>query len=78
MNNPDCRGTLKIPSSWARPEVGMASERRSSSPLMPYQFVREPLRPEEADRLCHACRTTDEKLVIWTLLDTGGYRNCAA
>jgi integrase/recombinase XerD len=38
---------------------------------MAYQFVREPLRPEEADRLCHACQTPDEKLVIWTLLDTG-------
>jgi integrase/recombinase XerD len=38
---------------------------------MAYQFVREPLRSEEADRLCHACQTTEEKLVIWTLLDTG-------
>jgi integrase/recombinase XerD len=38
---------------------------------MAYQFVREPLRPEEADRLCNACQTTDEKLVVWTLLDTG-------
>ena len=38
---------------------------------MAYQFVREPLRPEEADRLCHACQTIDEKLVVWTLLDTG-------
>jgi integrase/recombinase XerD len=34
---------------------------------MAYQFVRERLRPEEADRLCHACQTTDEKLVVWTL-----------
>src|SRR5256714_7658600 len=38
---------------------------------MAYQFVREPLRPEEADKLCNACQTTDEKLVVWTLLDTG-------
>lgn len=38
---------------------------------MPYQFVREPLRSEEADRLCHACQTTEEKLVVWPLLDTG-------
>jgi integrase/recombinase XerD len=38
---------------------------------MAYQFVREPLRPEEADRLCNACKTTDEKLIVWTLLDTG-------
>lgn len=38
---------------------------------MAYQFVREPLRGEEADRLCHACETPEEKLVVWTLLDTG-------
>lgn len=25
---------------------------------MPYQFVREPLRGEEADLLCQACETT--------------------
>jgi integrase/recombinase XerD len=40
-------------------------------PPMAYQFVREPLRPEEADKLCNACKTMDEKLVVWTLLDTG-------
>jgi integrase/recombinase XerD len=38
---------------------------------MPYQYVREPLRAEEADRLCQACKSTQEKLIIWTLLDTG-------
>jgi integrase/recombinase XerD len=38
---------------------------------MAYQFVREPLCSEEADQLCHACQTTDEKLIVWTLLDTG-------
>lgn len=38
---------------------------------MAYQYVREPLRSEEADRLCHACENTQEKLIIWTLLDTG-------
>jgi integrase/recombinase XerD len=38
---------------------------------MAYQYVREPLRAEEADRLCNACKTTEEKLVLWTLLDTG-------
>jgi integrase/recombinase XerD len=38
---------------------------------MAYQFVREPLRAEEADALSHACTTTEEKLIIWTLLDTG-------
>jgi integrase/recombinase XerD len=35
---------------------------------MVYQFVREPLRAEEADALCHACESPEEKLIIWTLL----------
>lgn len=38
---------------------------------MPYQYVREPLRAEEADRLSNACHTPEEKLLVWTLLDTG-------
>src|SRR5215510_12696901 len=38
---------------------------------MPYQYVREPLRAEEADRLANACQNTEEKLLVWTLLDTG-------
>ena len=38
---------------------------------MAYQFIREPLRNEEVDKLCQACETTEEKLLIWTLLDTG-------
>lgn len=38
---------------------------------MSYQYVREPLKSDEADKLAHACRDTKEKLVIWTLLDTG-------
>lgn len=38
---------------------------------MTYQFVREPLTVEEADDLCQACETFQEKLIIWTLLDTG-------
>ncbi len=38
---------------------------------MAYQYVREPLRDEEADQLCQACETLQEKLIIWTLLDTG-------
>jgi integrase/recombinase XerD len=38
---------------------------------MPYQYVREPLRAEEADALSNACQTTKEKLLVWTLLDTG-------
>jgi hypothetical protein len=32
---------------------------------------REPMQVEGADRLCIACKTTEEKLVLWTLLDTG-------
>jgi integrase/recombinase XerD len=38
---------------------------------MPYQYVREPLIPEEADRLANACETPTEQLIVWTLLDTG-------
>lgn len=38
---------------------------------MAYQFAREPLTTDEADALVKACRTPNEKLVIWTLLDTG-------
>ena len=37
---------------------------------MPYQFKREPLPQEEANRLASACEITGEKLVIWTLLDS--------
>jgi hypothetical protein len=32
---------------------------------------RKPMRVEEADRLCNACKTAGEKFVLWTLLDTG-------
>jgi integrase/recombinase XerD len=38
---------------------------------MPYQYKREPLTPDEANRLANACRIHEEKLVVWTLLDTG-------
>ena len=38
---------------------------------MSYQYVREPLRSEEADQLCQACSSMLEKLIIWTLIDTG-------
>lgn len=38
---------------------------------MAYQYVREPLKSDEADRLSHACQDAKEKLIIWTLLDTG-------
>ena len=35
------------------------------------RYVREPLQAEEADRLCQACESLEEKLIVWTLLDTG-------
>ena len=38
---------------------------------MAYQYKREPLTEEEANRLANACETHEEKLSIWTLLDTG-------
>jgi integrase/recombinase XerD len=38
---------------------------------MAHQFVRQPLRAEEADRLANACRSLEEKLIVWSLLDTG-------
>ena len=38
---------------------------------MAYQFVREPLKDEEADKICQVCETSLEKLIVWTLLDTG-------
>ena len=38
---------------------------------MAYQYKREPLKPEEATRLANACKSGQEQLVIWTLLDTG-------
>ena len=38
---------------------------------MAYQYVREPLTQEDADKLANACRSTQEKLIIWPLLDCG-------
>jgi len=38
---------------------------------MRYQYKREPLTPDEANRLANACQDHAEKLVIWTFLDTG-------
>ena len=38
---------------------------------MTYNYIREPLQAEEADRLSQACETMQEKLIVWTLLDTG-------
>ncbi len=36
-----------------------------------YQYKREPLTNDEANQLANACQTAMEKLVIYTLLDTG-------
>ena len=38
---------------------------------MPYQYRREPLTQDEANRLANACETHQEKLIVWTRLDTG-------
>src|SRR5713226_3690567 len=38
---------------------------------MSYQFKREPLTIDEANRIASACGTHEEKLIVWTLLDTG-------
>ena len=38
---------------------------------MAYQYKREPLDIEEADRLTNAAENFQEKLIIFTLLDTG-------
>jgi len=38
---------------------------------MSYQFKREPLTADEANRLASACTSFEEKLVVWILLDTG-------
>ena len=38
---------------------------------MAYDFVREPLNAQECDRVVNACKSFQEKLVVWLLLDTG-------
>jgi integrase/recombinase XerD len=38
---------------------------------MVYQYKREPLTADEANRLANVCNEYQEKLIIWTLLDTG-------
>ena len=38
---------------------------------VPYQYVSEPLTADESDRLSNACETSTERLVVWSLLDTG-------
>lgn len=38
---------------------------------MRYQYKREPLTNDEVNSLTQACQTAEEKLVVWTLIDTG-------
>ncbi len=38
---------------------------------MAYQDKREPLTQEEATRIAQSCTEYEERLVVWTLLDTG-------
>lgn len=38
---------------------------------MRYQYKREPLTQDETNRLANACTSHEEKLIVWTLLDTG-------
>ena len=38
---------------------------------MTYQYRREPITSDEADRLVKCCKSAEEKLVVWTLLETG-------
>src|SRR4029453_3845516 len=38
---------------------------------MSYQYKRELLTPDEANSLASACETHQERLIVWTLLDTG-------
>ena len=38
---------------------------------MAYQYVREPLLPDEYDELSNACKDPLEKMAVWTLGDTG-------
>ena len=38
---------------------------------MPYEYKREPLNSEHCDQLINACESFEQKLVVWTLVDTG-------
>jgi len=39
--------------------------------VMAYLYRREPLDGEHCDRLVNACQSFEEKLVVWTFVDTG-------
>jgi integrase/recombinase XerD len=38
---------------------------------MPYKYKREALTADEVTRLVNACQSPLEKIIVWTLLDTG-------
>ena len=38
---------------------------------MPYQYHRQPLTQAETSTLADACESSLEKIIVWTLLDTG-------
>lgn len=38
---------------------------------MAYQYVREPMSSDDADRLANACKSVQEKLIVWPMLDGG-------
>ena len=67
------RGTVKVvpgPQSiglWSRTNLCPATSHATSVAVV----VDQPLRTEEADRLANACRSLEEKLIVWSLLDTG-------
>lgn len=59
--------TLKIP----RLSTDVRRQNVAFPDIMTYQYKREPLHQDEATRLANACETAAERLVVWTLLDTG-------
>ena len=38
---------------------------------MTYQYKREPLTQDEASQIANSCESPWERLIVWTLLDTG-------
>jgi integrase/recombinase XerD len=63
---------VRTPRSCDGQVIGIAHPLRNPyNQRIVYQFKREPLTPDEATWLANACQSHPEKLVIWTLLDTG-------
>src|SRR5712691_6084455 len=60
------------PCDWPRARRFYFSDpTRGATWPMSYQYKREPLTADEANRLASACTSFEEKLIVWTLLDTG-------